>query len=115
MSSVKEKTNEQLQKIKLELERKEIQLHSIQQIGIALSSVLNQDELLILIMDEVTKLMNAERSTLFIVDNEEGEIWSKIAQKAEIKEIRQKIGMGISGYVAKTGEKINIKDAYQDK
>ncbi len=44
-----------------------------------------------------------------------GEIWSKIAQKAEIKEIRLKIGVGISGYVAKTGEVINIKDAYSDK
>jgi K+-sensing histidine kinase KdpD len=115
VSSINIKTNQTLEKLKSELELKEIQLHSIQQIGIALSSVLNQEQLLILIMNEVTKLMNAERSTLFIVDNEKGELWSKIAQKAEIKEIRQKIGMGISGFVAQTGEEINIKDAYQDK
>jgi K+-sensing histidine kinase KdpD/putative methionine-R-sulfoxide reductase with GAF domain len=87
----------------------------MQQIGKALSSVLNRDRLLILIMEEVTKLIEAERGTLYIVDEEKGEIWSKIAQKAEIKEIRQKIGVGISGYVAKTGETINIKDAYRDK
>jgi len=90
-------------------------MHSIQQIGKALSSVLNRDKLLILIMEEVTKLIGAERGTLYIVDEEKGEIWSKIAQKAEIKEIRLKIGVGISGYVAKSGDTINIKDAYSDK
>ncbi len=90
-------------------------MRSIQQIGKALSSVLNRDKLLILIMEEVTSLVGAERGTLYIVDEEKGEIWSKIAQKAEIKEIRLKIGVGISGYVAKTGETINIKDAYRDK
>ena len=114
VSSNNSQLNKDLERLKAELDRKELQLSSIQHIGIALSSVLNQDELLILIMNELTKLMNAERSTLYIVDNEKGELWSKIAQKAEIKEIRQKIGKGISGYVAETGEKINIKDAYKD-
>jgi signal transduction histidine kinase len=65
-------------------------------------------------MKEVTRLIGAERGTLYIVDSEKGELWSKIAQKAEIKEIRLKIGVGIAGHVAKTGETINIKDAYND-
>ena len=106
--------NDELKILQDRLEQKENQLHSIQQIGKSLSSVLNRDKLLILIMDEVTRLMNAERGTLFIVDSEKGELWSKIAQKAEIKEIRLKIGVGIAGYVAKSGETINIKDAYKD-
>lgn len=111
---MKKNENADIQSLKLELKRKQIEMHSIQQIGKALSSVLNRDKLLILIMDEVTKLMHAERGTLYIVDTEKGELWSKIAQKAEIKEIRLKIGVGIAGFVAKTGETINIKDAYND-
>ncbi|MEJ2056107.1 MAG: GAF domain-containing sensor histidine kinase [Calditrichaceae bacterium] len=51
---------------------------------------------------------------LKFVDEERGELWSKIAQKAEILEIRLKIGTGIAGNVAKTGEIINIPDAYND-
>ena len=98
MSTTNEKVIKQLQE---KVQRRENQLHYIQQIGKSLSSVLNRDKLLILIMDEVTRLMNAERGTLFIVDSEKGELWSKIAQKAEIKEIRLKIGVGIAGYVAK--------------
>jgi K+-sensing histidine kinase KdpD len=90
-------------------------MHSMQQIGKTLSSVLDRDRLLVLIMDEVTRLMDAERGTLYIVEGEKGELWSKIAQKSEIKEIRLKIGVGIAGHVAKTGEIINIKDAYNDE
>lgn len=112
--STTQSTNNEIKKLQEKIEQKENQLHSIQQIGKSLSSVLNRDKLLILIMDEVTRLMIAERGTLFLVDSEKGELWSKIAQKAEIKEIRLKIGVGIAGYVAKTGETINIKDAYQD-
>lgn len=97
-----------------QLKRKINEMHSMQQIGKTLSSVLDRDRLLILIMDEVTRLMNAERGTLYIVENEKGELWSKIAQKSEIKEIRLNIGVGIAGHVAKTGKIINIKDAYSD-
>lgn len=103
-----------LDELQKQLHRKEIEMSSIKHIGKTLSSELRTERLLMLIMDEVTRLMNAERSTFYIVDEERGELWSKIAQKAEIKEIRLKIGIGIAGHVAKTGEIINIKDAYQD-
>ena len=106
--------HKQLADLQTQLKRKINEMQSIQQIGKTLSSVLDRDRLLVLIMDEVTRLMNAERGTLYIVDNERGELWSKIAQKAEIKEIRLNIGIGIAGHVAKTGNVINIKDAYAD-
>ena len=75
----------ELKDLKNQLKRKINEMHSMQQIGKTLSSVLDRDRLLILIMDEVTRLMDAERGTLYIVENEKGELWSKIAQKAEIK------------------------------
>lgn len=96
------------------LQQKERELYSIQRIGRALSSTLELDALLRLIIQEITTLMDADRSSLFLVDHVRGEIWSKIALKAEVREIRLPIGKGISGYVAQTGEVINIPDAYQD-
>ncbi len=65
-------------------------------------------------MDKVTSLMEADRSTLFLVDDERGEIWSKIAQGPRIREIRLPVGKGIAGFVAKSGKPINVKDAYRD-
>ncbi len=114
MANQQQELTTRLANLEKQLERKQIEMHSIQQIGKALSRELRTRRLLPLIMNEVTRLMNAERSTFYIVDRERGELWSQIAQKAEIKEIRLKVGTGIAGYVAKTGEVINIEDAYRD-
>ncbi|CUS96026.1 Signal transduction histidine kinase, partial [Candidatus Kryptonium thompsonii] len=57
---------------------------------------------------------NADRGTVYLVDELKGEIWSKVLEGNELTEIRLPIGKGIAGYVAQTGETVNIKDAYQD-
>ena len=89
-------------------------LTALLEVGKAMASERNLDRLLPLILGEVTKVMEAERSSLFLVDREKNELWSKIAQGLEVREIRLKIGMGISGYVAQTGKVVNIPDAYAD-
>src|SRR5947208_4745930 len=60
------------------------------------------------------QLPDADRATIFIVDRDRAEIWSKIALGTGAGEIRQAIGVGIAGTVAATGERINIADAYED-
>lgn len=89
-------------------------LTALLEVGKAMASERNLDRLLQLILGEVTRVMEAERSSLFLVDRERNELWSKIAQGLEVKEIRIKIGMGIAGYVAQTGKVVNIPDAYAD-
>jgi len=74
----------------------------------------NLDKLLNLIISETTTIMNADRTTLFLYNKETNELWSYIAQELEIREIRLPVGKGIAGYVAKTGETVNIEDAYRD-
>ncbi|HED11971.1 MAG TPA: GAF domain-containing sensor histidine kinase [Caldithrix abyssi] len=107
-------TSQEIAQLQKELARKKLEMDSIQHIGQALSSELNIERLLMVVIREVNTLMHAERGTFYIVDQEKGELWSKIAQDAEITEIRLKIGVGIAGHVAKTGEVINIPDAYKD-
>ncbi len=68
--------------------------------------------LLELIMSTVTRVMAADRSTLFLVDRETGDLWSKVAQGSGV--IRVERGAGIAGHVAATGEIANIADAYKD-
>jgi HD-GYP domain-containing protein (c-di-GMP phosphodiesterase class II) len=89
-------------------------LTALLDVGKAMASERNLDRLLQLILGEVTKVMEAERSSFFLVDRERNELWSKIAQGLEVREIRIKIGTGISGYVAQTGSILNIEDAYAD-
>jgi sigma-B regulation protein RsbU (phosphoserine phosphatase) len=92
----------------------EAQLYTLLESMKLINSTLDLDRLLSIIMQEITINLDADRGTLYIVDETSQEIWSKIAQGDKKLEIRQPIGKGISGYVAKTAETINIPDAYQD-
>ncbi|MBI4490425.1 MAG: GAF domain-containing protein, partial [Deltaproteobacteria bacterium] len=80
----------------------------------AFSHHLTRDALLPLIIAEITRAMEADRSTLFLLDEKTGELWSKVAQGDEIAEIRFAKNLGIAGHVATSGETLNIKDAYSD-
>ncbi len=79
-----------------------------------LAQELELDKLLQLIMEKTSHLMNADRSTLFLVDEERKELWSKIAQGVGLQEIRIPIGRGVAGTVALTGETVNVLNAYLD-
>lgn len=65
------------------------------------------------IMESARTLMNAERCSLFLVDRETKELYTSIS--GEMEEVRIPISSGIAGYVATTGETLNIPDAYKDK
>jgi GAF domain-containing protein len=79
------------------------------------SSELDLDAMLVTIMDCITKVMHADRSTLFIKDAATDQLWSKVVQGDGMAEIRVPLRAGIVGHVVTTGETINIADAYQDK
>jgi phosphoserine phosphatase RsbU/P len=80
----------------------------------AMSSTLDLSELLARILDVAKSQAECERGTLFLVDEKSQEIWSLIAHGLEKQEIRLPLGKGIAGHVAKTGEIVNIPDAYAD-
>jgi sigma-B regulation protein RsbU (phosphoserine phosphatase) len=57
---------------------------------------------------------SAERASLFLLDAKRGELWTLVAQGLAQKEIRLPTGKGLAGWVAQTGEPLNIPDAYAD-
>ena len=68
------------------------------------------------VMDQARDLMQADRSTLFLLNRETNELWTKVAKadgKTMVK-IRIPANRGIAGYVASTGQILNITDAYDD-
>ncbi|KAF6778388.1 hypothetical protein AHF37_02314 [Paragonimus kellicotti] len=80
--------------------------------------VLESDE------EHAKQLVNAERVTLFLVDQKKNELYSSILDMGNLKsanfvhdenaEIRLPLGEGIAGTVAQTGEPIRTNDAYSD-
>ncbi len=98
------------EEIKKRMQTSEILLNVMR----AVSSELEIDQLLQKIVSKTSEVMNADRCTLFLLDRKTGGLWSKVAQGADMKEIRVPRGMGIAGHVALTGETVNIRDAYKD-
>jgi adenylate cyclase len=84
------------------------------EVSSAISGDLDLDSLLETIMQATTTLIDAERSTLFMHDSETGELWSRVAQGTESKEIRVPHYGGLAGAAFTTGETLNIPDAYAD-
>lgn len=83
-----------------------------------LSSVLGQeihlDRMLAIMVSEVTRAMEAERSSLFLYDEASGQLYTKVAEGLQTAEIRVPLGVGIVGAAGATRESINIPDAYVD-
>lgn len=47
-----------------------------------------------------SNLTDADRASLFLIDGSSGDLWSKMAQGSEVKEIRVPAGVGMIGWVA---------------
>jgi signal transduction histidine kinase len=94
--------------------RHQKQLEAIMDIAWAVSSTLNLDALLPRIMERVTAILKADRSTFFVVDRTKNQLWSKVSQGGVPSEIRLGVGEGIAGWVAQTGQNVNLLDAYAD-
>src|SRR3569833_1039618 len=106
---------EEVQSLASALKREQKKVALVQEVSRALSSMGDTDQLLKLIMEKVTELMEADRSTLYLLSEDGGTLTSKVVQGEEVVEIRLTVGEGIAGWVAQTQETLNIPDAYADQ
>ena len=78
------------------------------------SSELELGPLLERIIGTVTKMLNAERSTLFINDEKTSELYTEVAEGVGKSVIKFPNHIGIAGNVFTTGQSLNIPHAYAD-
>jgi adenylate cyclase len=79
-----------------------------------LSSELDLNQLLDKIIPTITRMLNSDRSTLFINDKKTNELFTMIGQGLGKVELRFPNHLGIAGTVFTTGDTINIPHAYAD-
>ena len=90
-------------------------LVSLVKISRSITALTDIDELLRVIAEETKNAIQADRCTVFLWDKDTDELWSKVALGLDSsKEIRFPADKGLAGYVVKTGESLNIVDAYND-
>jgi signal transduction histidine kinase/putative methionine-R-sulfoxide reductase with GAF domain len=87
---------------------------ALREVGVALGATLDLDQLLDLILQKITEALEADRATLYLLDEGSDELVSRIAQGPGVRSIRIKAGQGLAGYVARTGRPLHVRDAYED-
>jgi diguanylate cyclase (GGDEF)-like protein len=101
-----------------ESERKIRELAVFHEIGKALTSTLNLNQVLQIIMEKISSVFRPDTWSLLLLDEQSGELYFEIVtgDAAEsLKHVRLKPGEGIAGWVAERGEPLVLQDAYADQ
>ncbi len=87
-------------------------LGKVLEISRAMVAASDLDSLLKLVIERSMELLDAERASIFLYDPQSEELISRVA--AGVDEIRARVDRGISGATIRTGQTMNIPDAYAD-
>ena len=93
------------------------EIDALVDIGKALTSTLDLPEVLQLVMQKVSDLLQPKTWSLLLVDDNAQELYFEIVVSPaaeQLRSIRLKIGEGIAGWVAKNGESLLIPDVNSD-
>ena len=81
------------------------------ELGKALTSSLQLDQVLRTIMEKINEVLRPDTWSLLLMDQEKDELYFQIAtgKGAEsLKDVRIKVGQGLAGWVAQTGEAVVV-------
>ena len=109
--------HEELKQTRMKLEEKIERLSTLISVESSINSTLDLSQLLTYLMTCATKVMKAKDSSLMLVDERTNELVFKIAlgkAGTAVQEFRIKMGQGIAGQVALTGEPIVVSDTSKD-
>lgn len=94
------------------LERARSVGEALRHVGMAVGTSEQVDDLLTLIVETTTTVLEADRATLYLQDDLK--LVSRIKNGDELQKIVVEVGQGIAGHVAETGRAVRVKDAYSD-
>lgn len=87
------------------------------EVSLEMNSTIRKQDLLQRIMETSARALNAEASSVILVDPETGDLYFELAtglKGEEVRELRLKMGEGIAGWVAENGQPVKIDDAARD-
>ena len=108
----------ELKDIRNSLEEKIERLSTFVSLASSINSTLDLNQLLTYLMSCATKVMKAKDSSLMLLDERTNELVFKVAlgeKGDQMQEFRLRMGQGIAGQVALTGEPIVVSDTAKDE
>jgi len=98
-----------------ERERRIEELITLNQIGATLVSSLDLEQTLTSIMERVGRVFNVEAGSLLLVEGDQLRFQVALGEKADlVKPFTLKMGQGIAGWVAQTGQPLLVPDVRRD-
>ncbi len=113
-SAENEALRRRIAEVQQELARERQAHGTLLDVAQALGAALDLDRLLELILSKTTTVLQADRATLYLIDDVTGELASCHVAGGKVRTIRLRVGEGIAGVVVQTGQPIRVDDAYQD-
>jgi len=106
--------SQEIADLRAELADEHDKLLALQDINAASGTILNVDELLSLVANRITRVMEADRTTMYLLEEDGVTLLSRVVEGESSREIRLPVGVGLAGWVAKSGQILNLEDAYRD-
>lgn len=100
-----------------ELQQKRLQITTFNEIGKALTSSLDLKEVLGIVMDKISELLQPKNWSLLLLDDERNELKFEIVigpGSEKIKDLRLKLGEGVAGWVARERQPLLVADVSKD-
>lgn len=107
--------SQEIADLRAELAGEHDKLLALQDINAASGTILNVDELLLLVANRITRVMECDRTTMYLLDEDTATLVSRVVEGESSREIRLPVGVGLAGWVAKSGQVLNLEDAYRDQ
>ena len=92
-------------------------LRQFQKVSALLNSSLDHSEIRRRAIEAATVLMHAEAGSLLLLDETTDELYFDVAhgsKSTSVRPVRLRLGQGIAGYVARTGESLIVNDVQHD-
>src|SRR4029453_17179684 len=99
------------------LEQQLREMTAMSDVALALGSTMDVETLLGMIMEKSKEVMQAEASSLLMLDQDASLLRFQVAlgtAGVALQSTTMALGPGIAGWVAQTGEPLLVPDAYQD-
>lgn len=105
-------------RLHIQAQEKIKELSALIGISAIINSSLDLTKILTNIMESATVMLNAEASSIFLIDEQKQELYIEIATgeaKQKIKEIRISMNEGVAGWVAREGKSLLVSDVTKDE
>ena len=94
--------------------RQNERLNRLYKVGQVITSEINLDALFEVIIEQINEILGTERSTVFLYDPKQDELWSLVATGMGKNKIRVPADSGVAGLVFLRKKPLRINDAYSD-